>query len=67
MTRVLLAARPTLLVATKVEDDAARRRAVALAAATGLPVLPISSATGQGVPELVLAIHTLLQRLRAST
>lgn len=61
-----LAARPTLLVATKVEDEAARQRAAALAASTGLPVFPISSATGHGLPELVLAIHALLQRLRTN-
>jgi|JRYL01.1.fsa_nt_gb GTP-binding protein len=62
-----LAARPTLLVATKVEDEAARRRAVALAAVTGLPVFPISSATGQGLNELLFAVHALLPQLRATS
>jgi GTP-binding protein len=57
-----LAARPTLVVATKVEDEASRARAVALADAIGAPVLPISSATGAGLPDLVLAVHALLAR-----
>jgi len=55
-----LAERPTIVVATKVEDDEARERAQELATAIGLPVLPISSATGRGLKELVLAITALL-------
>ncbi|MFY9344165.1 MAG: GTPase ObgE [Planctomycetota bacterium] len=59
-----LAARPTLVVATKVEDDAARDRAKALATAIGQPVLPISSAAGQGLRELTLAVWSMLSDLR---
>jgi GTP-binding protein len=55
-----LAARPSLVVATKVEDEAARARAAALATAIGLPVLPISSATGRGLRELLLAVTAVL-------
>jgi GTP-binding protein len=58
-----LAARPTLVVATKVEDDAARARAQALATAVGQPVLPISSATGAGLRELVAAVTAVLAGL----
>lgn len=58
-----LAARPHLVVATKVEDDAAKERAQALATAIGVPVLPISSATGTGLRELRLAVWSMLQRL----
>ena len=47
-----LAARPSLLAATKVEDEAAAARAGALAAAAGRPVLVISAATGRGLAEL---------------
>jgi GTP-binding protein len=55
-----LAQRPELLVATKVEDPAAEARAAGLEAATQLPVLRISSASGAGLRELVLAV---VQRL----
>lgn len=58
-----LAARPVLVVATKVEDEAGRERAQALASATGQPVLAISSATGSGLRELVLATWSMLSRL----
>ncbi|MCR9248048.1 MAG: GTPase ObgE [bacterium] len=51
-----LASRPTIVVATKVETDSARQRAQELATVTGQPVLPISSATGQGLPELMRAV-----------
>lgn len=60
-----LAARPTLVVATKVEDDAGRARAQRLADAIGQPVLPISSATGQGLKDLVRATWSRLQALPA--
>ncbi len=59
-----LAARPTLVVATKVEDDAARARAQALATAIGQPVLAISSATGAGLKELLAAVWSMLSTLR---
>jgi GTP-binding protein len=58
-----LAARPSLVVATKVEDDAARERASALATAIGVPVQAISSATGAGMRELALAIWSMLTAL----
>jgi GTP-binding protein len=58
-----LARRPSLVVATKVEDEAGRARAQALSSAIGLPILPISSATGLGLRELGVAISALLQRL----
>ncbi len=58
-----LAARPSIVVATKIEDDAARQRAQALATAIKQPVLPISSATGQGLPELLRAITVTLAQL----
>ncbi len=58
-----LAQRPTLVVATKVEDEAARARAKELATAIGQPVLPISSATGAGLRELTLAVWSMLSGL----
>lgn len=58
-----LAARPSIVVATKVENEDARARAAALATAVGLPVLPISSATGGGLPELLRAVVTMLSAL----
>ncbi|MBL8755591.1 MAG: GTPase ObgE [Planctomycetes bacterium] len=58
-----LADRPTLVVATKVEDEAGRSRAKALATAIGQPVLAISSATGAGLRELVAAIWSMLSAL----
>lgn len=58
-----LAKRPTLVVATKVENAAATARAQALATAIGQPVLGISSATGAGLRELVLAIWSVLSQL----
>lgn len=56
--------RPTLVVATKVEDDAARTRADELEAAVGQPILRISAAMGQGLPELMGAVFAALQALR---
>jgi GTP-binding protein len=58
-----LAQRPTLVVATKVEDDTGRARAQELATAIGQPVLAISSATGRGLNELVAAIWSVLSTL----
>ncbi|MBX3462387.1 MAG: GTPase ObgE [Planctomycetes bacterium] len=58
-----LAERPTLVVATKVEDEAAGERAQALATAIGAPVLQVSSATGAGLRELVLAVWSMLSAL----
>jgi GTP-binding protein len=58
-----LAGRPTLVVATKVEDEASQQRARTLAAAIGETVVPISAATGKGVRELLIAVTSLLQEL----
>jgi GTPase len=58
-----LATRPIIVVATKVEDQECRQRAQQLATAIQLPVLPISSATGQGLRELSLAIWSVLSAL----
>lgn len=60
-----LAARPSLIVATKVEDERALARARELAQGSGLPVLPISSATRAGIDELVYAITAALQQAKA--
>ena len=48
-----LATRPCLVVATKVEDDAARTAARELAASLGETVTVISAATRVGLPELL--------------
>ncbi|MEO6593164.1 MAG: GTPase ObgE [Planctomycetota bacterium] len=56
--------RPSLVVATKVEDEAGRQRAQALATAIGQPVLAISSATGAGVREMIHAVWSMLSALR---
>ena len=58
--------RPTIVVATKVEDEDCRARAQALATAIRRPVLPISSATGQGLRELRAAIWSMLSELPRS-
>ena len=55
--------RPTIVVATKVEDEECRARAQALATAIQRPVLPISSATGQGLRELRAAVWSMLSEL----
>jgi GTP-binding protein len=55
-----LAGRPTLLVATKVEDAAARAAVRELSACAGVPVLAISAATRQGIPELLQSVQDLL-------
>ena len=57
----VLAERPRLLVATKVEDDAGRERAAALAASSGEKVITISAATRGGLTEL---LDTLLPFVR---
>lgn len=54
-----LASRPTLVVATKVEDDAGRARAAELAQEIGVPVLPISSATREGFDPLFAALREI--------
>jgi GTP-binding protein len=58
-----LASRPSLVVATKVEDDASLQRAKDLAREIGQPVLPISSATRAGLPELAHAVTATLAAL----
>jgi GTP-binding protein len=57
-----LAARPTLVVATKVEDAEAAVLAKRLAQAVGAQVLPISAATGAGLPELLAALGPFLSQ-----
>jgi GTP-binding protein len=61
-----LAGRPIIVVATKVEDEECRKRAQRLATAVRLPVMPISSATGQGLRELGNAIWSVLSGLQSS-
>ena len=58
-----LAHRPTVVVATKVEDEAGRARAQALATAIGQPVLAVSSATGAGLKDLLAAVWSVLSTL----
>ncbi|MEZ5963385.1 MAG: GTPase ObgE [Planctomycetota bacterium] len=55
-----LAARPHVLVATKVEDDAARAAAAELAAALGEDVLAVSAATRAGLADLLAAVAARL-------
>ncbi len=55
-----LAARPSLLVATKVEDAAAEARAGELEARAEQAVHRISAATGRGLRELLAAVVRLL-------
>jgi GTP-binding protein len=55
-----LAARPRLLVATKVEDDESRARAAELAAESGDVAVSISAATRDGLPELMAYLRRLL-------
>jgi len=55
-----LAERPCLVVGTKVEDEASRARCERLGAELGRPVLAISSATRQGLDDLIRALLPLL-------
>ena len=59
-----LAARPQIIVPNKVDlpDAAPRRQAIErFCASRGLPVVPISAATGSGVSELVNAVAAALE------
>ena len=56
-----LAAKPCLVVATKVEDDSARARAEELAAALGRPVHSVSAVAGTGLTELLRAARALVE------
>jgi GTP-binding protein len=56
-----LAVRPTLVVATKVEDDFARAQAELLAAEIGQPVLRISAAERAGLVPLLDRIAAMLR------
>ncbi|HLQ39175.1 MAG TPA: GTPase, partial [Planctomycetota bacterium] len=56
-----LAGRPSLVVATKVEDDAARVLVQQLASAIDQPVLAISAVTNTGLRDLLVAISDLLR------
>lgn len=51
-----LASRPSLVVATKVEDEVARATVAELQATLGEPVLAISAATRAGLPEMMIAL-----------
>lgn len=62
-----LARRPQILVATKVEDDAAAARAAELEQRTGEPVLRISSATGQGLRELLITVSQRIAAARSAS
>ncbi|MEM7198800.1 MAG: GTPase ObgE [Planctomycetota bacterium] len=55
-----LAERPSLTVATKVEDEAAEVRAAALESRVGRPVVRISAVTGDGLAALGSALEPLL-------
>ena len=57
-----LADRPRLVLATKVEDDAARARARDLEAEIGVPVLAVSAATRAGLDRLRAALGGLAAR-----
>ncbi|MFQ5750342.1 MAG: GTPase, partial [Planctomycetota bacterium] len=56
-----LAARPRLIVATKVEDEASQGRAAALLAHCGARGLAVSAWTGKGLPELRSILPRLLK------
>ena len=56
-----LHAKPRLLVATKVESEAARERAAELSRAAGMPVLCISSHTREGLKEVLVAAHRMVR------
>ncbi len=51
-----LASRPSLVVATKVEDDASLERGRQLQEAIGQRVVPISAATRRGLPQMIDAV-----------
>jgi GTP-binding protein len=63
----LLAAKPMLVVATKLDATNDRERLERLrqySSSRGLPFYAISSVTGEGIPELVRAMADTLDRLR---
>jgi GTP-binding protein len=57
----VLAGKPELVVANKVDLTGAKKGVTALAKACGREVLGVSAATGRGLKELVAAIFRLLQ------
>ena len=59
----VLAARPQILVANKLDLPDAREQLARFRAATGEPILEISCATGEGIPNLLEAIWARLQQL----
>lgn len=61
----LLMDKPQLVVANKIDLPEGRARLDALKQAVGEPVLAISTATGEGIPELVQAIWHMLQSVTA--
>jgi GTP-binding protein len=59
-----LAARPQIIVPNKIDlpEAVPRRQAIErFCASRGLPVVPISAATGSGIPELVRAVAAALE------
>ncbi len=61
-----LSARPQLIVANKMDLPQAREQIERFKAAVGREVIPISCATGEGIPQLIQAIWAALQRLHPS-
>ena len=62
----ILAGRPQLLVANKMDLPQAREALAAFRAKVGVPVFPVSCATGAGLPALIQATWRRLQTLQAS-
>lgn len=56
----MLRDRPTLIVATKVEDEDSEQRAQELFAALKLPLLAVSAATGAGLESMLARLDALL-------
>ncbi|MCY2957969.1 MAG: GTPase ObgE [Planctomycetota bacterium] len=61
-----LAKRPQLIVATKVEDEVSAARAAELEQQSGESVIRISSATGNGLRDLIIAVSQFLLVARAT-
>jgi len=62
----VLAERPQLLVANKMDLPQAQEALAAFRAKVGVPVFPISCATGAGLPTLIQAAWRRLQALQAA-
>ncbi|MBI2884688.1 MAG: GTPase ObgE [Candidatus Omnitrophica bacterium] len=61
-----LAERPYLVAANKMDLPEAQARLAAFRAAVPVRVYPISCATGEGIPELLRAVWTRVQRLNTA-